>query len=255
MKSKITFNHLNPMSHTHIVLSPLGTPLADRTVGELVAERPSRSRIFQSFQIDFCCQGNRTLIQACERRLISVEVVVKHIEAEQVLPLETTENPAQLPPAELISHIIENHHTFLRQELPRLLAMAQRVAQVHGQHTPSLIEVYEVFTGLFQELDSHLMKEEQILFPAILAMSQNGEATLPLDGPIACMMHEHDDAGEALRRLRELTHGYQPPDNACNTYRALFDGLKDLEEDLHRHIHLENSVLFPAAEQMAASKP
>lgn len=240
------------MSHSHIVISPAGTPLAFRTVGELVAERPGRSRIFQGFQIDFCCQGGRTLTEACERKGVSLESVIEQIEAEQVAVLESGENPAQLPPAELISYIIEKHHSFLRRELPRLHAMAHRVAQVHGPHTPSLLHVSDVFTGLFQELDSHMMKEEQILFPAILAMSQSGGPTLPLDGPIACMIHEHDDAGEALRRLRELTHGYQPPADACNTYRALFDGLKDLEEDLHRHIHLENSVLFPAAEQMAA---
>mgnify|MGYP000984621162 FL=1 len=245
-------SHYKPMSHTKIVISPADTPLAHRTVGELVAERSGRSRIFQSFQIDFCCQGSRTLTEACERKGITVEAVLEQIEAEQAAPQETGGNPAQLPPADLISHILEKHHSFLRQELPRLHAMAQRVAQVHGQHTPSLVEVSAVFTGLFQELDSHMMKEEQILFPAILAMSQNGEAALPLDGAIACMMHEHDDAGEALRRLHELTNGYQPPADACNTYRALFDGLKDLEEDLHRHIHLENSVLFPAAEQMAA---
>ncbi|MBN8710437.1 MAG: iron-sulfur cluster repair di-iron protein [Verrucomicrobia bacterium] len=240
------------MSHTHIVVSPADTPLAFRTVGELVAERPGRSRIFQSFQIDFCCQGGRTLTEACQRKGVSLESVIEQIEAEQVAVVESGENPAQLPPAELISYIVEKHHSFLRRELPRLHAMAHRVAQVHGPHTPSLLQVSDVFTGLFQELDSHMMKEEQILFPAILAMNQSGEAMLPLDGPIACMIHEHDDAGEALRRLRELTHGYQPPADACNTYRALFDGLKDLEEDLHRHIHLENSVLFPAAEQMAA---
>ena len=166
-------------------------------------------------------------------------------------PLETGENPALFPPVKLVGYIIEKHHGFLRQELPRLHAMAHRVAQVHGQHTSSLVEVYGVFTGLFKELDSHMRKEEEILFPSILTMSQNSDVTFSLDGPIACMIHEHNDAGEALRRLREITNDYQPPADACNTYRALFDGLQDLEEDLHRHIHLENSVLFPAAEQMA----
>lgn len=217
-----------------------------------MAERPGRSRVFQSFQIDFCCQGSRTLAEACARKGVDLATVIELIKAEEVAPAAPGINPAQLPPAELIAHIVEKHHGFLRRELPRLHAMARRVAQVHGPHTPALVEVEEVFTGLFQELDSHLQKEEQILFPAILALSQNGGAVLPLDRPIACMMHEHDDAGEALRRLRELTHGYEPPAGACNTYRALFDGLEDLEEDLHLHIHLENSVLFPAAERLAA---
>jgi regulator of cell morphogenesis and NO signaling len=95
------------------------------------------------------------------------------------------------------------------------------------------------------------MKEEEILFPAIVEMVENGATSLPVDGPIACMLHEHDDAGNALSRLRELTHGFTPPPEACNTYRALFVGLAELEDDLHRHIHLENSVLFPAALAMA----
>ena len=125
--------------------------------------------------------------------------------------------------------------------------MAARVAQVHGGHTPSLVEVYEVFSGMAAELAEHMMKEEQVLFPAISTMVLGESAPMPLDGPIACMLHEHDDAGEALARLRELTNGFTPPPEACNTYRALFAGLAELEEDLHVHIHLENSVLFPAA--------
>lgn len=240
------------MSHIPLPFCPAGTPFADRTVGELVAERPGRSRIFQAFQMDFCCQGNRTLAEACAKKGVALETVIEQLEAEQAGPAETTENPAALAPTELISYIVARHHGFLREELPRLHAMAERVARVHGGHTPSLVEVFEVFTGLFQELDSHMRKEEQILFPAIVAMTHGDGTPLPLDGPIACMIHEHDDAGEALRRLRELTGGYLPPADACNTYRALFEGLKDLEEDLHRHIHLENSVLFPAAEALAA---
>ncbi len=240
------------MNHHQIVFSPAGTSQVDRTVGELVAERPGRSRIFQGFEIDFCCQGNRTLAEACTRKGVALDAVIEQLEAEQAAPARAEGNPALLEPSQLVSYIVATHHGFLRQELPRLHVMAQRVAQVHGGHTATLVEVFEVFSGLFQELDSHMAKEEQIHFPAILAMEQGGEAPLPLDGPIACMMHEHEGAGEALRRLRELTNGYRPPADACNTYRALFDGLEGLEEDLHRHIHLENSVLFPAAERMAA---
>jgi regulator of cell morphogenesis and NO signaling len=163
----------------------------------------------------------------------------------------SSENPALLPPVELIEHIMSTHHAYLRSELPRLHAMTERVARVHGGHTPSLVEVHEVFTEMAAELDSHLMKEEEILFPAIVEMVGKGTTSLPVDGPIACMLHEHDDVGAALSRLRELTNGFNPPPEACNTYRALFAGLAELEDDLHRHIHLENSVLFPAALAMA----
>lgn len=238
------------MSHSPTVFSPAGTPLIDRTVGEIVAESPTLARAFQSFRIDFCCQGGRTLREACELRNIAPETVVEQLEAGMREKADSGENPALLPPMELVEHIIATHHAYLRSELPRLHAMAERVANVHGGHTPSLVEVYQIFAAMEEELSSHIMKEEQILFPAIVALNQ-GEKTMPLDGPVACMLHEHDDAGAALSSLRELTHGFTPPPEACNTYRALFAGLAELEEDLHRHIHLENSVLFPEALAMA----
>jgi len=239
------------MSHHPNIVSPLGTPLADRTVGELVAERPGRSRVFQSFKVDFCCQGARTLSEACAHKGIALAAVIGQLEAEMAEAVGPLQNPAGLPPHELADYIITTHHAYLRREFPRLRAMSERVAHVHGGHIPSLVEVFDVYRGLEAELNSHMMKEEQILFPAVSAMSRGESGPVALDAPIACMIHEHDDAGSALARLHELTGGYQPPADACNTYRALFAGLADLEEDLHRHIHLENSVLFPAAEALA----
>lgn len=225
--------------------------MIDRTVGELVAERPGRSRIFQAFKIDFCCQGGRTLREACVKQGVAVDTVIEQLEAELADSEPPQSNPAELLPDKLVSHIVEQHHGFLRRELPRLHAMAERVANVHGGHTPSLVEIHETFVAMEDELTSHMMKEEQILFPAIVSLCQG--KTMPqgsLDGPIHCMIHEHEDAGAALSRLRELSNDFQPPADACSTYRALFAGLQDLEEDLHRHIHLENAVLFPAAQEM-----
>ena len=239
------------MSHKPNVFSLPGTPLLERTVGELVAERPGRSRVFQAFNIDFCCQGGRTLREACERKGLAADAVVEQLEAELENKSAPAQNPAGLPPHELAAYIVETHHGFLRRELPRLHAMSERVAHVHGSHTPSLVEMFHIFTGMEAELASHMMKEEQVLFPAVVAMSQGAPAPGTLDVPIACMIHEHEEIGAALARLRELSHGFQPPPNACNTYRALFAGLHDLEEDLHRHIPLENAVLFPAARVIA----
>lgn len=218
----------------------------------MVAELPGRSRVFQHHGIDFCCQGGRTVREACERKGVSLDRVVGELEAVLAGAGPEEGNPAELPPGELAAYVVEHFHEPLRRELPRLRAMAQRVAQVHGGHTPSLREVLEVFLALEAELTVHLLKEEQILFPAIAALEGGYEGEMHLDGPIACMFHEHEDAGAALVRLRELTHGFVPPVDACNTYRALFSGLADLESSLHRHIHLENSVLFPAARGMAA---
>lgn len=227
--------------------------MPERTVGELVAERPGRSRVFQAFQIDFCCQGGKTLRQACEKKGVGLDIVMAELKSESLAPAATESNLAALPPAALCDHIVETHHGFLRRELPRLHAMSQRVAHVHGGHTPSLVEIFEVFDGLAAELQDHMMKEEQILFPAVKALSEGGKEPMALDGPVSRMIQEHDEAGHALARLRDLTNGFQPPADACNTYRALFAGLADLEEDMHRHLHLENSVLFPAALEMADS--
>jgi regulator of cell morphogenesis and NO signaling len=242
------------MSHKTNIYSPPGTPLFDRTVGELVAERPGRSRVFQAFNIDFCCQGGRTLRDACRSRGLALATVVEQLEAEMAEKTPGALNPAVFPPAELAAYIVAVHHGFLRRELPRLHAMSERVAQVHGGHTPSLVEMFRVFVGMETELVSHMMKEEQVLFPAIVAMSRDQAAPGYLDGPIECMIHEHEEVGAALARLRELSHNFQLPPDACNTYRALFAGLRDLEEDVHRHIHLENAVLFPAAQAMADRK-
>lgn len=241
------------MSHKTIVFSPPGTALQDRTVGELVAERPGRSRVFHAYRIDFCCQGGRTLREACESKEVALQSVCEQLEAEARDKAAPAQNPAELPLHELTEYIIRTHHDYLRNELPRLHIMAARVAQVHGGHTPALVELFEVFTSLEEELTSHLQKEEQILFPIVAAISRGTAPPLYLGGPISCMIHEHDVAGAALARLRELSNDFQPPADACNTYRALFSGLADLEEDLHRHIHLENSVLFPGAQALTQS--
>lgn len=239
------------MSHIPNVFSPAGTPLLDRTVGELVAERPGRSRVFQSFRIDFCCQGARTLREACEGKNIPVSSVVEQLEAEQDDKTAPARNPADLPLHEMVTYIIETHHDFLRRELPRLHAMSEKVARVHGPKTPSLMEIFTIFLGVEDELTSHMAKEEQILFPAVVALSKGEAAPRSLDGPVAQMIHEHEVVGLALERLRDLSNGFVPPEKSCNTYRALFAGLKDLEEDMHRHIHLENAVLFPGAKALA----
>lgn len=223
--------------------------MPERTVGEIVAESPMRSRAFQAHGIDFCCQGGRTLREACALKGVDLDVLCAAL--EEVKPeTNAAANPALLGPEDLITHIVDTHHAYLRGELPRLHAMAEKVARVHGGHTPALVEVHEVFREMADELFSHMMKEEQILFPAIRTMAAGGGRVMPLDGPVACMLQEHDDAGAALARMRGLTNGFTPPADACNTYRALFAGLAALEEDLHRHIHLENSVLFPQAMAM-----
>lgn len=223
-----------------------------QSVGELVAERPGRSRIFEDYGIDFCCGGKLPLEEACAKKQVPVEEVVR-----KLLDLdESNENKdelifATMPLDALADHIEAKHHEHLRIELPRLQRMAERVAKVHGDKDERLGQLESVLNNLIDELMSHMMKEEQILFPVVRQMVQSTTAvTMPcgsLSGPISQMEHEHDNAGDALETIKTLTDSYTPPHDACNTYRALFDGLRELELDMHQHIHKENSILFPRA--------
>jgi regulator of cell morphogenesis and NO signaling len=153
---------------------------------------------------------------------------------------------------ELADHIEQAHHAYLKRELPRLGAMVRKVAAVHGAHFPWLLELNAVFASFAAEMDAHTLKEDQVLFPMIRELDCGRLASSDHCGgsvanPIHVMMHEHDDAGRALARMRELSNGYAPPPDACNTFRAMLDGLAALEADTHRHVHKENSILFPKA--------
>lgn len=234
------------MSHTPTTPSAHGTPLADQTVGEIVAANPNLSRVFQAHDIGFCCQGKLTLRRACERNKLELDTMLADLEKEAAGAPAPDGNPADLTLTDLADFIVEHHHGFLRRELPRLHAMAERVAQVHGGHTPSLVEVCDVFTEMGQELAQQAQDDEQILFPAIRELDASPAGSdYDFDAPVARKMETHESTTAAITRLRELTNNYQPPAEACNTYRALFAGLADLETDTVRHIHLESDCLFP----------
>ncbi len=224
-----------------------------QTVGMIVAERPGLSRVFQRFGIDFCCGGNVTLEQACRDRNIPVDLVRNALDEANAQPEGAgSQDWRKAPLAELCEHIVDRHHDYLRTELPRLGAMVAKVASVHGGRNPSLVELRSVFAGFAGELVSHMQKEEQILFPFIARLERGvggGPAGFCGDirNPISVMEHEHQDAGDALERMRVVTDGFVPPDWACNTYRALLAGLEELEADMLVHVHKENHILFPRA--------
>jgi regulator of cell morphogenesis and NO signaling len=209
-------------------------------VGQLAAQYPETTRVFDQYQIDFCCGGGHTLQAACEKLALDIEKVQAALQA--VLERGDTHERvwADAKPAELIPYILETYHKPLKIELVRLEKMMNKVVKVHSDKAPEMLPaLQEVFAALKTELDQHLIKEEQILFPMILSGNIAMAAC-----PIARMRQEHEIAGDALKRMRELTHDYAVPTGACNTWRALWHGLSELEKDLHRHIHLENNVLF-----------
>lgn len=230
----------------------MSTITAIQSVGELVAAQPARSRVFEAYQIDYCCGGKRSLADACGKKGLPLDTVLDALaRADALRAPEPHPDAAAMPLDTLCDHIVERHHEYLRRELPRLMQMANKVAKVHGDNDPRLEGVAETLRGLAAELEVHTMKEERVLFPAIRALAQcDGLPPMPfgtLANPIHAMEADHDGAGDGLARLADLTDDYTPPEWACNTYQAFLDGLHDLELDLHQHIHKENNVLFPRA--------
>jgi regulator of cell morphogenesis and NO signaling len=216
---------------------------SDSQVGRIAAEYPIATRVFSRYGIDYCCGGGVPLAAACESRGLDTDSVLEEIEKE-VGPVPASDDGWTGAPLEdLVAHILAAYHRPLWEELPRLEAMARKVLQVHREKEPEMLpELYSVYLGLKSELEMHMEKEEQILFPMI----RQGQGFLA-DGPIAVMREEHEVAGTALKRIRELTNDYEVPPRACNTWRALWHGLAALEDSLHQHIHLENNILFPRA--------
>lgn len=223
----------------------------ERTIGELVAERPARARVFEGFKIDYCCGGNKPLADACRARGIDPQVVLKMIAIADDAGPRDERDWTKATITELCDDVEATHHAYLKRELPRLEFLARKVAARHGEHCPELLEIRDVFLHVKDELEQHTAKEEQVLFPLCRLLDRGQPAfatgTGSVQNPIQVMVREHDDAGDALGRLRELTADFTPPDGACNTYRAYFDGLAAFDADVRRHVHKENSVLFPKA--------
>jgi regulator of cell morphogenesis and NO signaling len=222
------------------------------TVGEVVARRPSLSRVFEEAGIDYCCGGKKTLQHVCGEKGFDPESFLATLEqSASEATTETFVDAAAMSLTELADHIEQTHHAYLRREFRRLDGLTEKVASVHGQHDSRLHRVRETCLALADELCSHMMKEEQILFPLIRRLEATGTPLASHCGsianPIRQMESEHRDAGAALQSLRELTDDYTPPDWACNTYRALLDALAWFEHDMHQHIHKEDNVLFPRA--------
>ncbi len=212
-------------------------------VGRIAAEHPLATRVFSRHGIDFCCGGGKPIQDVCQARGLDTEQILEEIRTELagVDADQQRWNEADLN--DLIDHILTAYHRPLEEELPRLEFMARKVLKVHGDREPEMLpELLSTLLALKTELEQHMMKEETILFPMI----RQGQGSMAL-GPISVMEAEHASAGGALERLRELTNGYQAPEDACNTWRALWHGLAALENDLHQHIHLENNILFPRA--------
>jgi regulator of cell morphogenesis and NO signaling len=228
-----------------------------KTVREVAVEFPEATRIFERFGIDYCCGGSKSLEEACAASNLSVDQVLDSLElAEETARTKLKDRNWRTEPlADLVAHIASTHHKYTREEIARLRPLLDKVYSVHGKNHPELQQIRSSFQGLAEELSTHMMKEEMVLFPYIVRMEESviqKEPVLPppfgtVANPVAMMMHEHESAGEALRTMRQASASYTPPGDACISYQTLYKALTDFEADLHQHIHLENNILFPRA--------
>ena len=230
--------------------------LASKTLAQIVTNNHKAASIFEKHHLDFCCKGKRTLEQACSESDIKIEEVIEQLEKVGETNGSKT-NYNELSLAQLSEHIVSTHHNYVKNEMPALLGYLQKVASKHGDRHPEMNKVFQIFGAVKEEMEFHMQKEEMVLFPRIKDIEnqiQEGKKVVVsssyLQSPINMMEEEHDHAGSMLAEIRNLTNNYNPPADACTTYQLSFASLQAFELDLHRHVHLENNILFPKALKM-----
>jgi regulator of cell morphogenesis and NO signaling len=232
--------------------------VATRTVGELVADDFRAAAVFERFGIDFCCSGRRTLDEAC-RAAAADPALVAHALTALPPALDTDDDVARWPIPRLIDVILSAHHAYVRSAMPAITRHLAKLVEVHGSRHPELARVAAYFQQIVADLSQHMVKEEQVLFPYVRDLAEAGDTCGrtrspfgTVANPIRMMEREHQEVGDALRLIRKLTRGYAAPDDGCTTYAIAMAELQQFERDLHRHVHLENNVLFPAALRIEA---
>lgn len=222
-------------------------------IAELVAENYQFAEVFTRFKIDYCCNGNKTLETVCSEQDIDIDALLKALN-DTLNTADHAEKVYQyMSPSNLVDYIEDNHHSFVTSKIEFILPILQKVVTVHGARHPELAQIQEEFVQSAKELVFHMEKEEKVLFPYIKLMEQKNTPNAPFGtvaNPIKMMQHEHNEEGERFRRIEALTNNYTPPENACTTYQVLYAELKAFQADLHKHIHLENNVLFQKALKM-----
>ena len=233
------------------------TNISEQTLASIVTQNHQAVPVFEKHNLDFCCKGKRTLSEACVEKGLPVEVLLKELEA-----VTENEKQSQMPFTEmdaeqLIGYIIIHHHFYVKQFMPLIYSHLEKVAAKHGSRYPYMQKVFELFGMIKDEMTMHMQKEEMILFPRIKEIENlfnNNQQTNISDGyitgPVTVMETEHEHAGKILDEIRHLTNNYTAPEDACTTFKVSLAELKEFEEDLHKHVHLENNLLFPKAEKM-----
>jgi regulator of cell morphogenesis and NO signaling len=227
-------------------------------IGELVAQDYRAASIFKKYGIDFCCQGNRTIEDACAAKSVDSEMLVAELNRVCQEKATDTTNYQSWPIDLLADYIEKKHHRYVQDKTVEIQPYLDKICNVHGERHPELFEIRDDFYASVKELAAHMKNEEQILFPFIrkMAMAKQGNAKVDVahfgtvNNPIQAMMNEHSLEGDRYRKIEALSNNYTPPQDACNTFRVTFALLQEFEQDLHLHIHLENNILFPKAIEM-----
>lgn len=229
--------------------------LADQTVAQVVSDNIKAAHVFKKYGIDFCCGGGISVQKACEKKNLDTATVCDEIAQSRQKGVRMPDYQNWSLPF-LIDYIVNTHHVYVTESIHILNQYVEKVARVHGEHHPPLLDIRRLYHQLADELSLHLQKEETVLFPYVksLAAAQQDPQTAfyqppfgTVNNPIALMRAEHDTAGEICKEIADLTEQYQTPEWACNTFKALYAKLQEFEEDLHIHVHLENNILFPKA--------
>ena len=227
----------------------------EKKLSDIVTENFNSASVLEKYGLDFCCKGGMSLKLACESKAIDPEMIAH--ELSEVTYEESSQRYFKWELSFLVDYIINNHHSYVREMIPLLFMHLEKIGEVHGQRHPEFLEVERIFHKVAHDLSQHMMKEEGVLFPAIkmIASAKFTGKKIPdmlfgsVMGPITVMVAEHEEAGEDLERIRELLNDFSPPEDTCTTVRVTFKELESFEKDLHKHVFLENSVLFPKAQK------
>jgi regulator of cell morphogenesis and NO signaling len=231
------------------------TSLTTTTLKEIVTQDFRAAAIFEKYALDFCCNGGTTIEQACAARKLDAAPIIAALGNLGHSPLPADDRFTRMTLDDLIEYIVTVHHSYVREAIPTLLTHTAKVARVHGERHPEVVTIAARFAAVAEELQHHMMKEERILFPYITALVHARREGRPVaappfgsaTNPIRMMEAEHVAAGDALAAIRSLSTTYTPPADACTTYQVTYQELRQFEEDLHTHVHLENNILFPRA--------
>jgi regulator of cell morphogenesis and NO signaling len=234
---------------------------SETKVKDIALSNPDARHVLEDAGLDYCCGGGKSLQEACLHADVPAEEILRRLRENSKDVSLNEANWTSAPLSDLTRHIRERHHRYVREAIPRVQTLLDKVGAKHGQNQPEIIEIQRLFTEVSREMIMHMQKEEQILFPYIDALQRSANGSGPVEAPffqtvrnpIQAMMREHDSAGDLVKQIREASSEYTAPADACPSYRVLYQDLREFEADLHQHVHLENNILFPRAVEMEAA--